>query len=587
MKLNIKSNSNIHFTKNNFLNSYLNNFIDNENTYELIKYPCFEHDPRLLNDAQSAAEYILKTDKKIFICGDYDCDGIMATSILFNTIKQFNSNVNFMIPDRIIDGYGLNIRMIDVIKTQVPPNEVLILTCDNGIACFEAIDYAKSLGMTVIVTDHHTVGEKLPNADFIVHPALGNYPFKEISGATVAYKLCKLIIEMGGLNIPNLEISNKQFAAITVVSDVMPICSYYYDTMKVNENRRLLQEGITSMRNNPDWHIKMLSEMCNFNMETLDETTIGFNIAPVLNASGRIAKADYAVDFFTKEQKDRDAAIVDCSYLVYLNEERKKMKIAELNKAESVVCGKSIKLAFYPELHKGLIGIVAGQFVDKYKVPSGIFTQVKKDGTVLWTGSMRSNTVHLYNALTEISKKCPIVAFGGHAGAAGITIADENIDLFKQIAEKYFYTNACEPTNYAIEVKDYRSVLDAGECIKELKPFGNGLPKPQVKFNFFCTTVDVFYKSGHVKLSNFKQEELWLFGKRDEIKKHPVLSILPLKSDNMQKLQETMNKQEAEKNKWERYSQYKKYYNFIIEAEIDYSYFNNQLRTQISVKKFK
>jgi single-stranded-DNA-specific exonuclease len=97
----------------------------------------------------------------------------------------------------------------------------------------------------------------------------------------------------------------------------------------------------------------------------------------------------------------------------------------------------------------------------------------------------------------------------------------------------------------------------------------------------------MFFKSGHVKLSNFKQEELWLFGKRDEIKKHPVLSILPLKSDNMQKLQETMNKQEAEKNKWERYSQYKKYYNFIIEAEIDYSYFNNQLGTQISVKKFK
>ena len=112
---------------------------------------------------------------------------------------------------------------------------------------------------------------------------------------------------------------------LTVVSDVMPICSYYYDTMKVNENRRLLQEGITSMRNNPDWHIKMLSEMCNFNMETLDETTIGFNIAPVLNASGRIAKADYAVDFFYKKnKKDRDAAIVDCSYLVYFKMKKEK-----------------------------------------------------------------------------------------------------------------------------------------------------------------------------------------------------------------------------------------------------------------------
>lgn len=584
MKLKINNSTGLtKFTEDAFLNEYLGKFVDSPQTYELLKNPCHEHSPKLLHDGEAVADYLINTDKYIVVCGDFDCDGIMATSILVNTLRTLNKFVDYVIPDRMIDGYGLNSNMVKDIASRLDPKNTVLLTCDNGIACHEAIDTAKGLGMDVIVTDHHSIGESLPDADYIVHPALGNYPYKEISGATVAYKLAQLIIEKGSINNPQLETANKQFATITVISDVMPVASYDYATMSVNENRRLLMEGIESIRTNPDWHLAMMAQLCGFDLETLDETTIGFNIAPVLNASGRIAKANYAVDFFITTEDVKEYAKIKCSFIVYLNNERKQMKVTQLQEAEKVLTGNSIKLAFNKELHKGMVGIVAGQISESYKIPAGIFTETAKDGKKVWTGSMRSNTVHLFNALTEISKECPILGFGGHAGAAGITIADEDVDKFKKVAEKYFTENACKPVDYSIALKDYQEVMDKGLLIKDLKPFGNGLPKPQVRFNFFCTQVDIYYKSGHCKLSNYKQEELWLFSKKDEMLKHPVLKTLPMKSDNTEKLKEAG---ESIENRWERYSEYKKYYNFNIEAEIDYSSFAGVVNTQISVKKF-
>lgn len=595
MKLNVKTksvntsvNADVWHT-NKYMDSYLKKVLPSKDVYEALAHPCEEHDPALLPDIDEASQFLLDNKHMdVFIFGDYDADGILSTSILYNGLKEFFYSVNYMIPNREKDGYGMNVNMLKKAFEGRNPKNMIVITCDNGISCHEAIQFAKDEGATVILTDHHTPDvNNLPKADYIIHPQLGNYPFGGISGATVTYKFMKYLFKKASHSNEALEKYLLQLATISVVTDVMPVASPTVEEMGVNENRGILIKGLKSINEEPDWHIAMLMDFMNISPGTMDETAIGFSVGPTLNASGRIFDATIAVDFFAYEEQNKEFANTSASFLMYLNDKRKQMKNDELKMAKEVVQGTDCRLAFAEGLSKGLIGIVAGNFSQETHLPSGVFTLGIVNGEAVWTGSMRSDSINLYDALTWVNERLPLVNYGGHTGAAGVSVRDADKDEFIKLFETYATENACEPVDISIELNNFNDYKEFGEALKELKPLGNGLPRPTVKVKFFCDNVTIFYKSGHVKLGNYKKEELWLYGQKDAILAHPVLQILPLSKDNVQaKLDEGMTLEEAHANKYERYSKYKSYYIFDITAEADYSTFMNTTGPQLTVRSF-
>ena len=595
MKLNVKNidnganNTNNKWHTNKYMDIYLKKIFENKDAYDSMMNPCKEHDAGLLPDIDEASEFLLNNrDMSVCIFGDYDGDGILSTSILYNGLKQFFHSVNYMIPNREKDGYGMNTNMLKKAFEGRDPSKMIVITCDNGISCHEAINYAKEQGATVILTDHHTPDKNnLPNADYIIHPQLGNYPFGEISGATVTYKFMNYLFDKAGYVNEELSRYILQMATISIVTDVMPVASSTKEEMDLNENRGLLIKGLKSINENPDWHMNMLMDFMKIAPGTMDETSIGFSVGPTLNASGRIFDATIAVDFFAYEEQDKEFANTSASFLMYLNEKRKEMKNNELQLAKEVVCGNNCRLAFAEGLSKGLIGIVAGNFCQENHLPSGVFTLGVMNGEAVWTGSMRSDTINVYDALTWVNEKLPLVAFGGHSGAAGVSVKDSDKDKFIELFEEYATQNACEPLDISIQLDKFEDYKDFGEALKNIKPLGQGLPRPTVKFKFYCDNVNIFYKSGHVKLGNYTQAELWLYGQKDAILKHPVLDVLPLSKSNVQaKIDEGMTPEEAEANKYERYSKFKSYYLFDIVAEVDYSTFMNITGPQLSVRSY-
>lgn len=589
MKLNNLPKTKRGWHSNPYINEYLHKYFENEKAYHYAMNPCKPHDGRLLNDCEKAVKYLLENrEKSVVISGDFDCDGTCSTSILFLALKRIFKDVSYMIPSREKDGYGMNKNMIDKAIIGRNPEEMVILTCDNGIACFEAIEHAKSLGCTVIVTDHHTIGDRLPDADYVVHPALGNYPFASISGAEVAYKFATVFLEEAGIKDEDLEEYLLQLATLTIVSDVMPIASFKAEEMKVNENRYLLQKGLESFHKKPNWHFRLFEELANISLDTMDETTIGFNISPTINAVGRLYDATPVVDFFVQE--NRDIAFADCSFMIYLNNERKKIKDIELKTASENIQGEKCKLAFADSLTKGLIGILAGQIANETGLPTGVFTKSEFDGQDAWTGSMRSASVHLFNALNQISKTVDIAAFGGHAGAAGITVLDQNKDAFIQAFDEYCCSHAVEAVDNSLTIRDFEQVMKMADELKDLKPLGEGLPRPTVNFVFYCDRLDLYFKSNHAKISNYKRNELWLFGKAQELidSHHPVFDALPLKSCNeKKKIQEGLSPEEAHSTRWEVYQQFKKYYLFNLTGELDYSTFMGTTGPQITIRNIQ
>lgn len=579
---------------NNYCEKYLNYLGVNEELYTLLLNPPTEHSAMLMDGMEELIPALLddiKQGRRIVIAGDYDADGVTATTILYQSIKHLGGVVDYIIPHRIHDGYGLNVNMIKKMKS----NADVIITCDNGISAHEAINEAKSYGIKVYVTDHHTPGAVLPNADIIVHPALGKYPFAFISGATVTYKIAQCLM----LERPDKELSDYflQLASISIVSDVMPVASMDIETMKMNENRGLLNAGIESMKKSLNWRLQILFEMMNINADEMDETTIGFYVSPVINAVGRLDDASGAVQFMTAETKDQ--AILKCSIMTYLNEERKKLKKKYYTEVKSSLdTSQSAIIVQHKEIHEGLIGIIAGNLADEYARPAVVFAQTEveyEDGTIekAWKASSRSNTVHLYECLAQIETAHPetIYRFGGHAGAAGLTVLDSKFDDFKT-----YFLEEVEKKNAAdTEVKYYlfvaaQDVEDFGKSLKKLKPFGNGFPKPVIKTKMLVTKVDAFNASKHVKLSNTFNNELWLYGAYDEFKESGFLDSFTEAMNNKQKLmfEKGFTEEEAEDNKWQRYRVDANVDNLKLDMflELDYGFFRGEEKTQTRVLEY-
>lgn len=438
------------------------------------------YDGMLMKDMDKAVAVLgekIKENAKIRIIGDYDIDGIQSTYILLEGFRMLGADVDSDIPDRMKDGYGLNRNLIDrALEADVDT----IITCDNGIAAAEEIAYAKSMGMTIVVTDHHEVpyteigaGRRyiLPEADAVVDPKQEDctYPFKGLCGAAVAYKLVEALMEAMGKDVEDADYLMEN-VAIATIGDVMDL---------VDENRIFVKQGLDMLKRTENLGLKALMECTGVNVDKLSPYHIGFVIGPCMNASGRLDTAKRALELLeAKKVAEADLLAGD---LKALNDSRKDMTAQAVEEAFIQVENSELKdadvlVVYLPECHESLAGIVAGRIREKYYRPVFVLTK----GAEGLKGSGRSiETWHMYEGLNRV--KHLLSKFGGHKMAAGLSMPEENLEQFrKEINEKSGITP--EDLNEKIAI-DMQLPF---ECVNEkfigelavLEPFGKGNARP-------------------------------------------------------------------------------------------------------------
>lgn len=438
------------------------------------------YDGMLMKDMDKAVAVLgekIKENAKIRIIGDYDIDGIQSTYILLEGFRMLGADVDSDIPDRMKDGYGLNRNLIDrALEADVDT----IITCDNGIAAAEEIAYAKSMGMTIVVTDHHEVpyteigaGRRyiLPEADAVVDPKQKDctYPFKGLCGAAVAYKLVEALMEAMGKDAEDADYLMEN-VAIATIGDVMDL---------VDENRIFVKQGLDMLKRTENLGLKALMECTGVNVDKLSSYHIGFVIGPCMNASGRLDTAKRALELLeAKKVAEADLLAGD---LKALNDSRKDMTAQAVEEAFIQVENSELKdadvlVVYLPECHESLAGIVAGRIREKYYRPVFVLTK----GAEGLKGSGRSiETWHMYEGLNRV--KHLLSKFGGHKMAAGLSMPEENLEQFrKEINEKSGITP--EDLNEKIAI-DMQLPF---ECVNEkfigelavLEPFGKGNARP-------------------------------------------------------------------------------------------------------------
>jgi len=438
------------------------------------------YDGMLMKDTDKAVAVLgekIKENAKIRIIGDYDIDGIQSTYILLEGFRMLGADVDSDIPDRMKDGYGLNRNLIDrALEADVDT----IITCDNGIAAAEEIAYAKSMGMTIVVTDHHEVpyteigaGRRyiLPEADAVVDPKQEDctYPFKGLCGAAVAYKLVEALMEAMGKDAEDADYLMEN-VAIATIGDVMDL---------VDENRIFVKQGLDMLKRTENLGLKALMGCTGVNVDKLSPYHIGFVIGPCMNASGRLDTAKRALELLeAKKVAEADLLAGD---LKALNDSRKDMTAQAVEEAFIQVENSELKdadvlVVYLPECHESLAGIVAGRIREKYYRPVFVLTK----GAEGLKGSGRSiETWHMYEGLNRV--KHLLSKFGGHKMAAGLSMPEENLEQFrKEINEKSGITP--EDLNEKIAI-DMQLPF---ECVNEkfigelavLEPFGKGNARP-------------------------------------------------------------------------------------------------------------
>lgn len=438
------------------------------------------YDGMLMKDMDKAVAVLgekIKENAKIRIIGDYDIDGIQSTYILLEGFRMLGADVDSDIPDRMKDGYGLNRNLIDrALEADVDT----IVTCDNGIAAAEEIAYAKSMGMTIVVTDHHEVpyteigaGRRyiLPEADAVVDPKQEDctYPFKGLCGAAVAYKLVEALMEAMGKDAEDADYLMEN-VAIATIGDVMDL---------VDENRIFVKQGLDMLKRTENLGLKALMGCTGVNVDKLSPYHIGFVIGPCMNASGRLDTAKRALELLeAKKVAEADLLAGD---LKALNDSRKDMTAQAVEEAFIQVENSELKdadvlVVYLPECHESLAGIVAGRIREKYYRPVFVLTK----GAEGLKGSGRSiETWHMYEGLNRV--KHLLSKFGGHKMAAGLSMPEENLEQFrKEINEKSGITP--EDLNEKIAI-DMQLPF---ECVNKkfigelavLEPFGKGNARP-------------------------------------------------------------------------------------------------------------
>lgn len=427
------------------------------------------HDPFLLKDMEKACQRLLlalKNKEKICIYGDYDVDGVSSTALLMTVFTKLGFNIDYYLPDRHSEGYGLHIESLQ----KLIPKYDLLITVDCGITALDEVDYAKDK-IDMIITDHHLPREILPDAFAIINPTQTqcNYPNKNLCGVGVAFKLCQGLYQCLNKDIHELE-NYLDIVALGTIADIVPL---------VDENRRIVKKGLAYIQN---LGIKTLIEICNYDENNINTGHIGFGVAPRLNAAGRLTHASIAVELLLAT--DKQTAHQKALYLDEENKQRQEIvedifheavkKIEENNLQEN-----KIIIVVGENWHEGVIGIAASRLQEKYYRP--IIIIATKDN--IGKASCRSiDGLHMKNALTYCEQD--LMVYGGHSKAAGFTIDLAKLDNF--ISHMQTYANEHLTDEDLIPIYQVETVLtpqditmDFIEELSLLEPFGMGNPKPQ------------------------------------------------------------------------------------------------------------
>lgn len=440
------------------------------------------YDPHLMKDMEKGVALIkdaITRQEQIRIISDYDVDGIMSNYILYKALKRCNAKVDYRVPDRIADGYGMNEGMV---REAYDAGVRVLLTCDNGISALLPIAYAKNLGMTVVVTDHHDVPFEYDEdgkreyiqsvADAVIDPKQPEckYPFKELCGAGVAYKFVQMLYEACGIGAVEAE-AFIEFVAIATVCDVMSL---------IDENRTLVRRGLEELNRTGNYGLRALMKVNDLGAQKVKSYHLGFVLGPCINATGRLENARLALELLLEENYDQ--ALKQAERLKELNNERKEMTQrgidAAIKQVETTTLAEDKVLVIYlPDTHESLAGIIAGRVRERFYRPTLILTD-SEDGML--KGSGRSiEGYHMYDALTEC--KDLLVKYGGHPMAAGFSIQAKDLEYFR-----HKLNLLCDLTEDDLIPKLYIDVpmpidyihFDLIEQLELLEPFGKGNEKP-------------------------------------------------------------------------------------------------------------
>ncbi|MFO8232921.1 MAG: single-stranded-DNA-specific exonuclease RecJ [Longimonas sp.] len=436
------------------------------------------HDPLAMADMQRAAERVaqaISNEEPVLVYGDYDVDGTTATAICTDFLDQQGVPVSFFIPDRYEDGYGLCKRGIDA---AVERGASLIIALDCGITAHEEAAYAREQGLDLIICDHHTPKDTLPNAYAVLDPKRDDcaYPFNELSGAGVGFKLLQAVQRVRGADEDRV-FGYLDLLGISIASDIVPI---------YGENRIFMQEGLAALRTTERVGLRALADAAELDLSTVKTTgTVVFTIGPRINAAGRMAHAQKAVDLML--QSDPATAREQAEELEHLNKERREIderirKEATEQAERQITARTAHALVLYdPDWHLGVIGIVASRIVEQFYKPTIMLT---RNGDVV-KGSARSiSGVNIYRALTDCEDV--LTQFGGHDYAAGMSLPEENVsklrDRFNEAIAERITPELLTPTIKVDAHVDLNTIGTAEDrfwaVLQQFGPFGPSNPRP-------------------------------------------------------------------------------------------------------------
>ena len=457
------------------------------------------HDPYLLKDMEKAAERIRKAHdnkEKVTIYGDYDVDGITSIAILYKYLTEMGIDTDYYVPDRMQEGYGVNKDALDKIHSN---GSSLVITVDTGITAVEESEYAKEIGIDVIVTDHHECKERIPDVYAAIDPKRKDcpYPFKSLAGVGVVFKLIQALDENKSLS--DLMDKYADLMCLGTVADISPL---------IDENRVIVTEGLKRFKTTSNVGLKALIDVST-NGKAITTSTIGYTIAPRINASGRLGCASRSVELFLTDDAEKAKKLAEslCEENTLRQQTEQKMfkEAMEYLDANPEVKEDNVIVIPHTDWHHGIVGIVSSKITEKFYKPSILFAI---DGDEA-KGSGRSvNGFNLFGALENCSDL--LEKFGGHELAAGLTIKAENIEKFRQkinsCSQKQINEAMLTPTiQLDAAIKVPYITLETVNDINKLQPFGVDNPTPSFAVrNIKIHKISVMSEGKHLRMTLLK-----------------------------------------------------------------------------------
>lgn len=474
----------------------------------LNEKPQRTYDPFLIKNMLEAVKKIkdyIARENKIIIYGDYDVDGVSSTALLVEFFKGITPNIDYYIPNRFSEGYGLNKEALLCIKEEMQGD--LIITVDNGISSYDEIEYAKEIGLDVIVTDHHNPPERIPECIVVNVKQQGDrYPFKELCGCGVAFKLAQAL--QRELNLPKKVVNHLlDLVTLGTISDLVPL---------VDENRTMVKYGLKAINGNKRIGLTALRKVIGLEDKEISAGRIGYTIGPCFNAAGRIEDAQIGVKLLL--EKDQDSAKRLSETLHNLNSKRQKIQVDGEQYCKELVEERYFEDNFLilraDQVSEGVIGIVAGKIKEMFYKPTLVLTK-SKEGYL--KGSGRSITgIHIYNEMSKVSDL--LLGFGGHEMACGFSVEESNLEeLRERLNEQVTNIKDKNPDifvpriNILAEIKAKELNLEFIREISKLEPYGVGNAKP------LFTIKNVQINNSGTKICGKDHSHLRFSGKKDGV----------------------------------------------------------------------